>query len=402
MRRIFSLVLVACALLTLALSAGCGTLKIDMPPLPTDLPEGTFSDLATPGPETPSTPEPPVPLPPSPSPTPTAEPEPEPTPAPTPDPLSLIPPPLPETSDAVDGGGGPAISIRDYTLPEDMLEYNVQDLLGWIEVDEGIITEVTGTLMNSAGDTVQSCTYYPCSWQFSLAGTINAALTFSSLTPDIYNYSVTVTAESDRVSEKVVLDRSFRVYPHNSVLPHRDDGSAYSAKLTDDDSTAGRIWNFLIAEFDNPYAAAAIMGNMYAESGCHPQRLQGDLEEDCSASQRYTELVDSGVISREAFIEGYSAEGYGPGYGLCQWSGDRRGTLYDMAKALGASVGDAETQCFVVVYELTYLYPDLMESLRGAGAISTATMDFCNIYEQPAHRTGRSAFALKYLEEYAA
>ena len=265
MRRIFSLVLTACALLTLALSAGCGTLKIDMPPLPTDLPEGTFSDLATPGPETPSTPEPPVPLPPSPSPTPTAEPEP--TPAPTPDPLSLIPPPLPETSDAVDGGGGPVISIRDYTLPEDMLEYNVQDLLGWIEVDEGIITEVTGTLMSSAGDTVQSCTYYPCSWQFSLAGTINAALTFSSLTPDIYNYSVTVTAESDRVSEKVVLDRSFRVYPHNSVLPHRDDGSAYSAKLTDDDSTAGRIWNFLIAEFDNPYAAAAIMGNMYAESG---------------------------------------------------------------------------------------------------------------------------------------
>ena len=63
MRRIFSLVLVACALLALALSAGCGTLKIDMPPLPTDLPEGTFSDLATPGPETPSTPEPPVPLP---------------------------------------------------------------------------------------------------------------------------------------------------------------------------------------------------------------------------------------------------------------------------------------------------------------------------------------------------
>ena len=144
------------------------------------------------------------------------------------------------------------------------------------------------------------------------------------------------------------------------------------------------------------------MGNMYAESGCHPQRLQGDIEEDCSASQRYTELVDSGVISREAFIEGYSAEGYGPGYGLCQWSGDRRGTLYDMAKALGTSVGDAETQCFVVVYELTYLYPDLMESLRGAGDIYTATMDFCNIYEQPAHRTGRSAFALKYLEEYAA
>ena len=103
MRRIFSFVLVACALLVLALSAGCGTLKIDMPPLPTDLPEGTFSDLATPGPETPSTPEPPVPLPPSPSPTPTAEPEP--TPAPTPDPLSLIPPPLPETSSAVDGGG---------------------------------------------------------------------------------------------------------------------------------------------------------------------------------------------------------------------------------------------------------------------------------------------------------
>lgn len=397
MRRFFRFVFIMCALLMLTLTTGCDAVKLRLPSLPDKLPEGTYYDYATPDPNATAVPELSVPL--SPPPSPTPSPTPAPTPTSTPDPLSLIPPPLPESDNA---NGGPMISIRDYTLPEDMLEYNVQDLLGWIEVDEGVITEVTGTLMNSEGETVQSCTYYPCSWQFSLAGTVNASLTFSHLTPDIYNYSVTVRAESDAVSEKIVLDRSFRVYPQNSVLPKKNGDSIYSAKLTEDDSTAGQIWNFFITELGNPYAAAAIMGNMYAESGCHPQRLQGDLEEECSASKSYTEQVDSGAISREGFIYGYSAEGYGPGYGLCQWSGDRRGTLYDMAQTLGTSVGDTETQCLVVIYELTYLYPDLLKSLREAGDVYTATMNFCNIFEQPAHRSGRSAFALKYLEEYAA
>lgn len=386
---------IAAALLLLSVTAAaCGMSKIDLPPLPTSLPDGSASDLATPGPSTPATPEPPVPLPPTP----------EPTPEPTPDPLSLIPPPLPldapeKTPEHVKSA--PVITLRDETLPKDMAACNVQDLRGWIEVDRGQIIKVVGTLTNSDGKTVQETAYCPYSCQFSLAGTVNADLAFAVLSPDTYTYSVVVTAEDEVQVEEIIIDRTFRVYPQGAAVSDSAD-SVYSAKLTDDTGAEGVVWNFFIKEFQNPYASAAILGNIYAESGCCPVRLQGEIDEECIYSNQYTAQVDNGAIDRALFISGSCAEGYGPGYGLCQWSGERRGILYDMAQARGTSVGDAETQCFVILYELTYMYPELLETLRNAADVAEATLAFCNIYEQPAYRAGRTAFALKYLDKYAA
>lgn len=396
--RLYKFFIAAAVLLLAVTAAACSMSEIDLPPLPAALPEGTAADLATPGPEVPSTPEPPVPLPPTPEPAPASTPE------PAPDPLSLIPPPLPLDAPEKAPGpvkGAPVITIRDETLPEDMAACNVQELLGWIEVDRGQITKVAGTLTNSDGKTVQQTIYCPYSYQFSLAGTVNADLSFAVLSPDTYTYSVVVTAEDEVQVEEIIIDRTFRVYPQGTVLPGSSD-SVYSARLTDDTGTEGVIWNFFIKEFQNPYAAAAILSNIYAESGCSPVRLQGEIDDECVYSNQYTVQVDNGAIDRAGFVSGYCAEGFGPGYGLCQWSGERRGILYDMAQARGTSVGDTETQCFVIMYELTYFYPDLLESLRNAGDVYSATMDFCNVYEQPAYRAGRTAFAQKYLDAYAA
>lgn len=399
MKKYLSIVFLAAAVLLLLTAAGCELPEIDLPPLPTPLSQGTASDVATPGPVMPSTPEPPVPPPPTPEPTA------EPTIEPTADPLALIPPPL--SLDAPEASSepvsiAPKITLRDETRPTDMVVYHVQDLLGWIEVDCGVLTEVAGSITNSSGETVQECVYYPMSWQFSLAGTVNAQLTFASLPPDTYTYSVTAKAEYGRSIEDILLDCTFTVYPEGTALRTPVSDTVYAPKLTDDPGVEGQIWNFFITEFKNPYAAAAILANVYAESGCCPVRLQGDTDENAVYSDQYTAQVDSGAIDRAGFVSGYCAAGYGPGYGLCQWSGERRGTLYDMAQARGTSVGDTETQCFVIMYELTYLYPDLLETLSGATDASTATLAFCNEYEQPYLRSGRTALARQYLEQYAA
>ena len=106
-KRIAVILLAACCLLL----CGCSRLaRITLPPLPTPVVE-------TPTPSPTATPEPtPVPTP-VPTPEPTPEPEPEPTPVPTPEPEDV---------------NTPHLSIENETLPQDMTQSGIQDLLGEI------------------------------------------------------------------------------------------------------------------------------------------------------------------------------------------------------------------------------------------------------------------------------
>ncbi len=102
------------------------------------------------------------------------------------------------------------------------------------------------------------------------------------------------------------------------------------------------IWQFLKHKGFSDIAAAALMGNMEAESNCVSCRLQGDFTEGFARSAAYTEQVDSGAVSRQAFI--HDGPG-GGGYGLCQWTyPPRKAGLYDLAREKGASVGDESVQ----------------------------------------------------------
>ena len=110
------------------------------------------------------------------------------------------------------------------------------------------------------------------------------------------------------------------------------------------------IWEYLKAKGFNDVAAAAIMGNMEAESNCVSCRLQGDFSTDYQKSREYTALVDKGDISREQFV--YNGPG-GGGYGLCQWTfWSRKAGLYDLAKEQGVSIGDEFIQVEWLVREL--------------------------------------------------
>lgn len=348
------------------------------------------------------------------TPTPTPEPTPEPTaaPAPTPEPTATPNPNI------------PVITVVDATEPSDMKAGNVVDIRGVVKTDKGQLTNVTGRLLKD-GEVVQEYAYVPYSPEFSLAGTLNASMHFADLGAGEYTYQLTAAAENKgETVETVLIDKKFTLYlesaqkstqtqtaqPETAAAPEQTQSPAptsssgkkeYAAQTTYDTSNAGIIWNYFVEQFDNPYTAAAILGCIDSESSCEPMRVEGDFTSQFYFSQDYTDSIDNGSVSREAFIKYLPRVKCGHGYGLCQWTGERKGYLYDLAMENGTSVGDLLTQCEFIMQELRNDYPELLEYLVNAEDELSATLEFSNVYLQALAHGGRTTLASEYLDKYA-
>ena len=172
-------------------------------------------------------------------------------------------------------------------------------------------------------------------------------------------------------------------------------------------STEQAMWNYLLAQYSNQYAAAALLGNADFEMALCPYRVEGDkvLDEDGSypASLEYTAKVDSGEITRENFA--YAGPS-GGGYGLFAWtSPGRKEGLYDLAKERGVSVSDWKTQLDYAYKEITDRYYDLYCTLLTADNLEDAVWAFGYYFEQA---TGiqttvsrRTDIAQEYYNRYA-
>lgn len=349
--------------------------------------------------------------------TPTPEPTPEPTaaPAPTPEPTATPNPNI------------PVITVVDATEPSDMKAGNVVDIRGVVKTDKGKLTNVTGRLLKD-GEVVQEYAYMPYSPEFSLAGTLNASMHFADLGAGEYTYQLTAAAENKgETVETVLIDKKFTLYlesaqkstqtqtaqPETAAAPEQTQQTEaaapaassgkkeYAAQTTYDTSNAGIIWNYFVEQFDNPYTAAAILGCIDSESSCEPTRVEGDFTSQFYFSQDYTDSIDNGSVSREAFIKYLPRDKCGHGYGLCQWTGERKGYLYDLAMENGTSVGDLLTQCEFIMQELRNDYPELLEYLVNAEDELSATLEFSNVYLQTLVHGGRTTLASEYLDKYA-
>lgn len=97
-----------------------------------------------------------------------------------------------------------------------------------------------------------------------------------------------------------------------------------------------QIYNNLISYINNPIGVVALMANLYAESSCSPNRLQGDVYgAPTSLSINYTNNVNNQSYSRAQFISDQK------GYSLAQWTIVARKTLYyDYAPIQTAGIGD--------------------------------------------------------------
>ena len=146
------------------------------------------------------------------------------------------------------------------------------------------------------------------------------------------------------------------------------------------------IWEYLKSKGFSNVAAAALMGNMEAESNCVAHRLQGDFTSGFERSEEYTRKVDSGEISRHDFI--HNGPG-GGGYGLMQWTyPTRKAGLYDLAKEEYLSVGYAFIQVEWLVRELWQPeFKPVLEILQNSVSIRDCSDVLVKKYLRPADQS---------------
>lgn len=169
--------------------------------------------------------------------------------------------------------------------------------------------------------------------------------------------------------------------------------------VTESQDPEQTIWQFLMDKFGNPYGAAGMMGNMYAESGLKPTNLQNTYEKSLDFTDaEYTAAVDDGSYDR--FSDDRA------GYGLCQWTyPSRKAALYAFCKERSCSVGDLQAQLDFMWQELQQGYQKLLDTLKKAVTIEDASTAVLKQYERPADQgrevqAKRAEFGQKYFDKY--
>lgn len=165
------------------------------------------------------------------------------------------------------------------------------------------------------------------------------------------------------------------------------------------------IWDTLKAAGFNDYTIAAIMGNLYAESGLIPNNLQNNGNTNLKMTdEEYTTAVDTGKYAAVTFVN----DKYG--YGLAQWTYySRKQNLLDYAKSLKVSIGDPAMQVKFIIKELAG-YPALMNILKTATSVQQASDAFLADFERPAklataqleqdRKNKRASYGMTYFNKY--
>lgn len=157
-------------------------------------------------------------------------------------------------------------------------------------------------------------------------------------------------------------------------------------------STALKIYEILTRAGISVVGAAAIIGNLEAESGLFSNNLENTANSSMNISDSdYTNKVNSGVISAYDFIHDKA------GYGLAQWTYyTRKKGLYEMCKAAGKSIDDLETQTRYIITELSNDFPTVYTKLREGKYELRDLVDLVlRKYEAPAD-TGAAVLNYRY------
>ena len=164
------------------------------------------------------------------------------------------------------------------------------------------------------------------------------------------------------------------------------------------------IWNYFMQKIGNEKGVAGLMGNLYSESGLHPDRVQGDIPYS-SYSKEYTKKVDNGTISKNDFVHNGPNGG---GYGLAQWTfWSRKQGLYEMWKSGGySSIGSIELACDYLWKELSESYSGVVNTLKTTTSIRTASDKVLHDFERPADQSTaveekREEWSIYYYNKFA-
>lgn len=163
---------------------------------------------------------------------------------------------------------------------------------------------------------------------------------------------------------------------------------------------AKEIWKFLTENAKmTPEGAAGLMGNLKAESGLIPERVETLCLNKYKqigkfyTNATYTALVNDGTITKAEFLRPMGKQ---YGYGLAQWtSPGRKEGLYDLCKAMKVSIGDLKAQLNYLVSELKTNYSSVWKILTTTHDIRSASNAVLMRFEMPADQ-GQAVQNLRY------
>lgn len=146
--------------------------------------------------------------------------------------------------------------------------------------------------------------------------------------------------------------------------------------------------------------AAAIMGNLQAESAMNPKNLQNSYEAKLGYNDdSYVAAVDAGTYSRERFINDKA------GFGLPQWTHySRKKNLYDYLMP-DLSIGDLGGQLRFLIWEIGQY--GLTEQLKDPKlSLWDKTAIVLRKYEKPANQTdanvtARNRYSQQFLDKFS-
>lgn len=150
-----------------------------------------------------------------------------------------------------------------------------------------------------------------------------------------------------------------------------------------------KIWNYLRDVGLTEAGAAGLMGNLQAESGLLPTRVEtlclkrlAEIGRQYTNST-YTAFVDDGTITKDEFLNPLPYKQYG--YGLAQWtSPGRKAGLYALAKKERKSIGNLNLQLDYLVDELQADYKAVWNLLVTTDSILEASNAVLLRFEEPA------------------
>ncbi len=183
----------------------------------------------------------------------------------------------------------------------------------------------------------------------------------------------------------------------------------YTGARPGNTATAQTIWNFLVGKGMTEAGAAALMGNLFAESGLNSTNLQNSFESSLGYNDAsYTTTVDNGSYRYKTYTDVRSSFSRdSAGYGLAQWTyWSRKQALYDYAKSRGTSIGDLNMQLDFLWQELNASYPTVVKTLTTATSVKTASDIVLTQFERPADQSNsvkelRANYGRAYYSYYA-
>lgn len=153
-----------------------------------------------------------------------------------------------------------------------------------------------------------------------------------------------------------------------------------------------------------------MMGNLYAESGVIPNKVENlCLQRLREAGKYYTDatytaFVDDGTISKDEFLHPLPGKCYG--FAIVQWTTpSRKAGLYDLCKSRHASIGDLTCQLEYLVTELQTQFKGLWTFLCQTTDVTTASDRVLVEFECPADTSGsvkktRQGYAWEFFNAY--